>query len=264
MFLRKARHIAWKNRSLLVAVLVIAGTTTTAVAASNWTVIIGTSGNDTINKGGQPGNYRLWGLAGKDVLTGGKGTNVLVGDGHCPPGAKDDQYCDVEEVPGDGGDTLRGGGGNNTILGGGGPNTMYGGQGYNYIESGPSTNVVYGGPLGDAINATDGSSTIYPGKGTNYIDARGPGIDHVYCTGKNDTVYADANDVIKNCAHVYIGSHASASSSTVYAPGVRPATDGVVWSGEENGGRKHARAKHSRAKHSRARHARAKHSRKHR
>jgi Ca2+-binding RTX toxin-like protein len=265
MFLRKARHIAWKNRSLLVAALVIAGTTTTAVAASTWTVIIGTSGNDTINKGGQPGNYRLWGLAGKDVLTGGRGNNILVGDGHCPPGARDDQYCDIEEVPGDGGDTLRGGGGNNTIFGGGGPNTMYGGQGYNYIESGPSTNVIYGGPLGDLINATEGSSTIYPGKGTNYVDARGPGIDHVYCTGKNDTVYADANDVVKNCAHVHIGSQASTSSSlrTVYAPGVRPTMSALFSWGNKNG-RKHARAKHSHVKHSHAKHPRAKHSHTHR
>jgi Ca2+-binding RTX toxin-like protein len=217
MLSRNARQIPWK-RSLVVAVLLIAVSATVALADEQFTVIFGTSGNDTITRAGQAGNYRIYGFAGKDSLTGGKGDNVLVGDGHCPPGSAtddattghasvngdndDDQYCDVEEVPGDGGDTLRGGGGNNGIFGGGGPNTMYGGQGVNYIESGPSTNLIYGGPVGDVINASDGTNTIYPGKGTNFIDTVGHGIDHVYCTGKHDYVRADRNDVIKNCAHV--------------------------------------------------------------
>lgn len=221
MLLRKARRIRWRRRSVLGAALVLAAVASAAGAATTWTVIVGTTGNDTIDKGGVPGNYRIWGLAGKDVLTGGKGDNVLVGDGKCPAGAKTDDYCQIQTIAGDGGDTLRGGGGNNWIYGGGGPNTLYGGQGDNYIQAGPSTNVIYGGPVGDAINATSGSSTIYPGKGTNYIDTRGPGIDHVYCSGKNDTVYADANDVIVKCAHVHIGS-ASASRWDRLMPGARP------------------------------------------
>jgi len=206
MALRKALHIGWK-KSVLLAVLVIAGSATAAVASDSFTTIIGTSGNDTINKAGKPSNYLIWGLAGKDTLSGGQGDNLIVGDGHCPPGTNDPNYCDVEEVTSDAGDALRGGGGNNVIFGGGGPNTMYGGPGNNYIETGPSANVVYGGPTGDVINATEGSSTIFLGKGQNYVDARGPGIDRIYCTGTQDTIYADTNDIVKNCANVMIGGN---------------------------------------------------------
>lgn len=212
MLSRRLRRIAAMN-GMAVALVAIAVTATAALAATSWIVVIGTSGNDTINEGGKAGNYRIWGLAGKDTLTGGAGGNVLVGDGSCPPGATDDQYCSIQTIAGDGGDTLRGGGGNNSIYGGGGPNTMYGGGGYNYIQSGPSTNVIYGGQLGDTINATKGSSTVYAGKGTNFIDAVGPGIDHIYCSGKHDVVYADANDVVKNCAKVYVGSQARTASA---------------------------------------------------
>jgi Ca2+-binding RTX toxin-like protein len=206
MFSRNARRIPWK-RPLSLAVLLTAVSGSVALAAETWIFVGGTSGNDTINKAGQPGNYQIFGFAGKDTLTGGQGDNLIVGDGHCPPGTSNADYCDVEEIPGDGGDTLRGGTGNNAIFGGGGPNTIHGGHGHNYIEAGPSTNLVYGGPSGDAINATDGSSTIYAGGGQNFIDARGPGIDKIYCSGTQDTVYADPNDIVKDCAHVYISNN---------------------------------------------------------
>jgi RTX calcium-binding nonapeptide repeat (4 copies) len=229
MFSRKARHIPWK-RTVLLTVLVVACSATVALAmtmsSSPWTVIFGTTGNDTINQTGHAGNYRIYGFLGKDTLTGGTGDNVLVGDGHCPPGTTNeqtiktvpappndpanhsDQYCDVHWSSGDGGDTLTGGGGNNAIFGGGGPNRLTGGKGNNFIEDGPSHDTIYGGPLGDVIDAVNGPSTIYPGKGTNYIDTVGPGTSYVYCTGKNDYVSANQNDVIKNCAHVYYQSHA--------------------------------------------------------
>jgi Ca2+-binding RTX toxin-like protein len=230
MFLRKARRMSVKKKSLLLAMVVLAVSSTAAIATT-WTVVIGTSGDDTINKAGQPGNYRIYGLAGKDTLTGGEGDSVLIGDGHCPPGSTTDEYCDTGVVPGDGGDTLKGGDGNNVIIGGGGPNKMYGGGGKNYIQAGSSTNLIYGGTMGDTIYATTGSSTIYAGRGANYIDTRGPGIDKVYCIGTQDTVYADANDIVKNCAHVYINRTR----------------------GQNNGAasvRKHARSKHA-SKHSR-------------
>jgi Ca2+-binding RTX toxin-like protein len=201
MFSRIARRIPWK-RPLFLALLLTAVSGSVALAAT-FTVIIGTSGNDTINKAGQPGNYHIYGLAGRDTLTGGLGDNLVVGDGHCPPGATTDEYCDVAPIPGDAGDTLRGGGGNNAIYGGGGPNTIYGGRGHNYIQAGPSRNLIYGGPIGDVINATAGSSTtIFPGDGPNVIDSRGPGIETIYCSGSQDTVYADANDIVLDCANV--------------------------------------------------------------
>jgi Ca2+-binding RTX toxin-like protein len=210
MLSRKARRLPWR-RSIALAVILTAFSGAVAVAADTWIFVAGSSGNDTINESAKTGNYQIFGFAGKDTLTGSKGDNLIVGDGHCPPGTSDEDYCDVEEVPGDGGDTLRGGGGNNVIFGGGGPNTMYGGTGYNYIETGPSTNTIYGGPIGDAINATEGSGTINPGKGTNYIDVRSSGVYTVNCIGKNDTVYAYRTDHINHCAHVtYAGNNRDA------------------------------------------------------
>jgi len=215
MFLRNALRIHWR-KSMLLAVLVIAGTATAALAWNTWTVIIGTSGDDTINQSGKHGNYRIWGLAGNDTLTGGKGDNLIVGDGQCPPGAAtDDSYCNIQEVQGDPGDTLRGGGGNNAIFAGGGPNKIYGGRGHNYIQAGSATNLIYGGPKNDVIIASKGSSTIYPGKGHNFIDAHGPGIEKIYCSGKRDWVFADANDVVENCAHVFISQLAKDSPALV-------------------------------------------------
>ena len=206
MFSRKPLRLRW-TRTLALAVVVLVSFSTGALAAGFWTDIIGTSGNDTINESGKPGNFRILGLLGKDKLTGGLGTNVLVGDGHCPPGATDVDYCDFSPIPGDGGDTLTGGPGSNGIFGGGGPNVLIGGGGHNFIQAGPATNTITGGPSGDAIQATVGTSTITAGKGMNVIDARSPGkVNTVICTGKNDFVYAFKQDVIKNCAHVFIST----------------------------------------------------------
>jgi Ca2+-binding RTX toxin-like protein len=206
MFSRKARRLPWR-RSIALAVILTAFSGAVAVAAQTWIFVAGTSGNDTINESAKTGNYQIFGFAGKDTLTGSKGDNLIVGDGHCPPGTHDANYCDVEEIAGDGGDTLRGGGGNNAIFGGGGPNTMYGGTSYNYIETGPAKNTVYGGPIGDAINATEGYGTINPGTGTNYIDVRSSGVYTVNCIGHNDTVYANTNSHINNCANVNYGGN---------------------------------------------------------
>jgi Ca2+-binding RTX toxin-like protein len=213
MISRKAGRFSFGWKKSLSLVPVLTAVSATAALAATTTVIIGSSGNDTINESGKTGTFHIYGLVGKDTITGGQGDNLIVGDGHCPPGATDDQYCDIEEVSGDAGDTLRGGGGNNAIFGGGGPNVMYGGAGSNYIEAGPSTNVIYGGQAGDVINAREGSSTVYAGKGQNFIDARGAGIDHIYCSGTHDTVYADLNDVVKNCATVHYGSSPDLATS---------------------------------------------------
>jgi Ca2+-binding RTX toxin-like protein len=139
-----------------------------------------------------------------------------VGDGHCPPGATDVDYCDFDPTPGDGGDTLTGGPQNNALFGGGGPNVLDGRPGGpNYIQAGPATNRIYGGNRGDAIEANAGTSTVYAGTGTNVIDARSPGkVDTVICSGHNDYVHAYKQDVIENCAHVFYSAD-SRDSATV-------------------------------------------------
>ena len=220
MFLRKAVRMSMKKKVLFLALPVFACSSAAAVAAGGWTVVIGTSGNDTINESGNTGNYRIWGLAGHDVLTGSQGSNFIVGDGHCRENnnavttGQDDEYCDTAEVKGDAGDELTGGGGDNVEIGGGGPNVIRGGNGHNTIFAGSATNgtsagtgnLIYGGQHGDAIDAVSGTSAIYPGAGTNYVDTQGAADhkDYVYCIkgDKGTTVYAKPSDVVQNCAHV--------------------------------------------------------------
>jgi hypothetical protein len=208
MFLRKGRHMAFRSKVLVIAVLALA--TGGAVArASGVNVWIGTHGDDVINKSEEPGNFHLWGLAGADVLIGGKGENLIIGDGHCPydnqvpTHGQDDSYCEISQVRDDPGDILIGGrGGANTIFGGGGPNVILAGPATHGTEPFGTGNLIYGGPIGDAIDATDGSSTVYAGRGFNVIDAVGPRIDHIICErgDEHTVVFANRSDIVENCA----------------------------------------------------------------
>jgi hypothetical protein len=189
---------------LVLAVLGAAGVSSAALADPGWITIINSGHAATIDEHANAGNYRIWGLGYAKLIRGGKGDNELVGDGHCPSGTTDTDYCDTSPIPGSGaGHEIDGGGGDNAIYSGYGPNEILrGGQGHNYIQSAPTSSTIYGGPTGDAINATQGTTTVYPGKGTNAVDARSPQVDTVICTGKNDYVLAYRHDVVKGCAHV--------------------------------------------------------------
>jgi hypothetical protein len=199
MFARAARRVA------ILAVVGVA-VAAAAAAAATWIDVINFSRKATIDESAASGNYRIWGLGYAKLIVGAEGNNVLVGDGHCPPGATDADYCTTDPIKGSGADhVIEGGGGWNEIYSGYGPHEkLYGGKGSNFIHSAPTTSTIYGGPSGDVIDADQGSTTVYPGTGSNLIDARSPGrVDYVYCTGTHDYVYAYPQDVIRHCAHVF-------------------------------------------------------------
>jgi hypothetical protein len=213
-----ARRIRWRRVTALttVAAVICAGT---ALAASDWTYIVNFNHAATIDESGQPGNFQIWGLGYAKLIVGGRGNNVLVGDGRCLIGSgpsrtnqtnqsnqssSPDNYCDDAPIRGSGADhVIKGGGGANWIYSGYGPDEqLYGGQGPNFILSAPTSSTIYGGPSGDTIDASHGSTTVHAGQGRNVIVALSRQIDHVYCSGRRDTVFAYRYDVIVNCAHV--------------------------------------------------------------
>ncbi len=204
----------------IAAVMICAGA---ALAHAYWTDIVNVNRAVTIDEHGQAGNFRIWGLGYAKLIVGGTGNNVLVGDGHCLIGSASgsgssevgngvENYCDDAPIRGSGaGHVIRGGRGANWIYSGYGPEEqLYGGAGPNFIVSAPTSSTIHGGPSGDTIDASQGSTIVYAGLGQNVINALSPDIDHVYCSGKNDTVFAYRYDVIVNCAHViYRGSPAA-------------------------------------------------------
>jgi hypothetical protein len=221
---RSAGKPALKRTLLAAPILALGFAIPAAAQAENYTVFIGSPGNDIINEAGQAGNFHLWGLGGFNALAGGQGDNELVGNGSCPANLYNtkgydnaseqwDSYCNTGQLSGSTGAVLVGGGGVNTIIGSGGVNIIASGPDH---PSSGTGNYIYGGPVGDVIAAVAGSSTIYEGLGHNLIDARGPYVDYIYCTkgDKNTTVYAEKYDVIQYCAHVIYGN-----------PGQAPALD---------------------------------------
>ena len=209
-------------RTLCSSLVLLAGAGLTVVLAgpavadsttdSSSTVVIGTDGRDVINMAGIDGNFRLWGLGGFNALVGGRGDNLLVGNGHCPPDHEDttgydnasqrwDDYCSTDAIPGAPGAILIGGEGVNTIVGSGGPNVIVAGADKPSPGYG---NTILGGPAGNLILSLRGSSLIYPGPGHNLVDTRGSGSDSVICQpGDTRTVvYADREDQVHNCSRV--------------------------------------------------------------
>lgn len=244
--------------------LVLAGPAVAGSAPdSSSTVVIGTGGRDVINMAGMDGNFRLWGLGGFNALLGGRGDNLLVGNGHCPPDHEDttgydnasqrwDDYCSTDAIPDAPGAILIGGEGVNTILGSGGPNLIVAGpdkpfQGYG--------NTIDGGPAGNLIISLHGSSLIYPGPGHNLVDTRGSGSDSVICQhGDTHTVvYADREDQVHNCSRVVFHAPgwpaAQLAKPSLTQAALSQATDLVHG---ETRARVHRRARHKR--HRRARH----------
>ncbi len=170
MFTNLARG-AWKP-AVVVAVVALALSGTALAYA--FTVVFGTSGNDTINESGRAGNFHIYGFQGSDNLTGGNGNITIVsgkpvingydliyGDGSCtqtPPG--NDSYCShpAPWLPQPWTDTA---GSNDNITGGVGPDWLIGGGGNNTITGSKTYDVIVGGgPSGLAGGTTIGLSRV--------------------------------------------------------------------------------------------------------
>lgn len=154
----------------------------TIIGTNGPDTLIGTTGNDNIKALG--GNDRVLGLAGDDRIKGGDGNDRIEGDGECPPGTRNPDYC---KEGAEGNDTIDGGEGDDTITGGRGKDRIDGKDGNDYISGGKGNDKLRGGGGNDNIFARDGVRDI--------INC-GPGIDKVR---------ADKQDQIsRNCETVKI------------------------------------------------------------
>lgn len=157
----------------------------------------GGAGNDTIDASAQGRSMTLAGGSGDDVITGGRGADVLLGlsgDDIIDGGSGADQI-----EGGSGADVLSGEGGNDRIVAGAGDDTVDGGSGHDLILGGDGDDTLRGGRGSDAIYATSGDTVR-----TGYVDGTGADV----ADGADDFVVAedgtanaadlDADDVVAN------------------------------------------------------------------
>src|SRR4051794_1360146 len=107
---------------------------------------------------------------------------------------------------------LAGGGGNDTLRAGDGADTLDGGPGDDDIDGGFGDDTITGGPARDPIPGARRGGDCgplwckYP-YGNDTIDARDGERDSIVCGFGEDTVYADALDVVDgDCEHVSRGA----------------------------------------------------------
>ena len=196
------RRIRWRRAAVIgLAVTALGGGV--AAADPSWNYVINFNRAPVINEGNQTGNYKIWGLGYASLIIGSRGSNVIVGDGECPPGSTVTDYCSTAPFRGSRSTIIYGNGsGPNTIYSGYGPSVIFGGTGPNTITSAPTSSLIIGGNAGDTIDADQGSTVVYDGTGTNTIFARSREGDTIYCSGSHDTVYAYRIDRIIHCANV--------------------------------------------------------------
>jgi Ca2+-binding RTX toxin-like protein len=121
-------------------------------------------------------------------------------------GTDADEYLEVVQVTSP--STIRGAGGNDTLRGSDGAETLDGGPGNDDIDGGMGDDTITGGPgrdniAGDRRGGDCGPVWCKLPFGNDTIDARDGEIDSVSCGFGEDTVSADANDVVSgDCEHV--------------------------------------------------------------
>src|SRR5579863_3097122 len=93
------RGLRWR-RTLILALAVTALSAGVATATTSWTYVINFSHAPAIDESGQTGNYQIWGLGYAELIVGSQGSNVIVGDGSCPPGSTDTAYCTTAPIRG--------------------------------------------------------------------------------------------------------------------------------------------------------------------
>jgi Ca2+-binding RTX toxin-like protein len=132
-------------------------------------------------------------LSGANYILSDPGATITAGPGCTASG--NTATCAVADVngitvsAGDGSDSVK----NTTST----PSTLSGGDGNDSLE---------GGFANDILRGNQGVDTHAGGAGDDFIDSRGDKGDLVTCGIGNDTVRADAADVIANCETVDLGS----------------------------------------------------------
>jgi Ca2+-binding RTX toxin-like protein len=127
---------------------------------------------------------------------------------------------------------LVGAGGNDTLKGADGPDKLDGGAGDDDLDAGFGDDTIVGGPGRDSIAGDRRGGDCgplwckYP-FGNDTIDARDGEVDSVMCGAGEDSVQADAADVVaSDCEHVDRGGGAAAPTSGATRTPVLTATVG--------------------------------------
>ncbi|MBW4491088.1 MAG: hypothetical protein KME12_25295 [Trichocoleus desertorum ATA4-8-CV12] len=166
-------------------------------------VVIGLSGNDTINtifgrndriEGGRGDDSAITG-AGDDQIDGGAGSEfVLAGPGNdiINGGAGNDLLNGDDFRTEDlGNDQIQAGAGNDYVDAGGGNDVAFGGSGFDRITGGEGADLLFGEGGSDVLTGADGDDIVYGGEGD----------DAVLGFADNDQVYGDnGNDIISGGA----------------------------------------------------------------
>jgi Ca2+-binding RTX toxin-like protein len=174
---------------------------TVSVALAQESVIVGTDGDDVVS--GTPANDSLYGRAGNDALLGLAGDDELDGG----PGADG-----ISGGPGDDSVSYTGAPVNVTLDGqandgaaGEGDNVLpdvedvYGTDGPDVIVGSAAENTIDGNAGDDRITGGPGPDGLFGSEGDDQIDSRDGSTDRVDCGPGNDSVFYDANDILRDC-----------------------------------------------------------------
>ena len=158
----------------------------------NSLVVEAGNGNDTVNGSGLTGTQLLtaFGDDGNDSLTGGPGTDLLMGlDGNdtISGGGSADWL-----LGGTGNDTIRGGLGNDVIDGGEDSDNLQGNGGSDSIDGGSGNDFILGGSFVAQFldNIPDGADTIEAGEGNDFVIGDN-------ALGATPTIFGGAGDTIR-------------------------------------------------------------------
>ena len=96
----------------------------------------------------------------------------------------------------DGADVVRGLGGDDSLFGGSGGDRLDGGAGNDSMLGGSGSDTLIGGRGHDDLDGGSGRDVFFTRDGAR---------DQVFCGSGDDSVYADARDVVAfNCEHVHV------------------------------------------------------------
>ena len=175
----------------------LAATVTGLTGTTGDDVIIGTSGNDTIN--GLGGADVICGGDGDDTINGGAGPDMIFGEAGDDDinGAKGDDVISG----GNGADRVAGGKGTDEVSGNSGADLVRGNKGRDTLSGGKGSDQLRGHAGADVLNGGNGQDNLGGGTGADVLNGGG-GIDEVNGGNGDDTCIADPDgrsEVQANC-----------------------------------------------------------------
>ncbi len=228
--LKRLARKNWKlSLALAVALMAFGG----AALAYTYTVVYGTSGNDTINESGKAGNFHIYGFQGSDNLTAGNGNitvvknvpvingyDVIYGDGLCTQEIQgNDSYCEMPApwLPQPWTDTA---GSNDSITGGNGPSWLIGGGGNSTIKGSKTYDVIVGGgpsglPGGTTIAKPNVNNITGSALGSAIIAIQPTDVSNITLQKTTGVVGLDGLVGLPNAVDVYVPNRSSKLANNV-------------------------------------------------